>query len=140
MFIKIDQVRHHSLYTFILSILAIQLLHCLNLFEFTLHEQRHFPGPGISWKTQKQQVNITFTSTFCLKKDRIFLPRYLVGVFRAHLSKIRKGLMTCHSIAGLVFLLLFCWMENLIIQWVSQNVLTEICHVFNIYYSSIGTS
>ena len=35
------------------------------------HEKPYFPGPGISWKAQKDQVNITFTSTFWLKKDRI---------------------------------------------------------------------
>ena len=34
---------------------------------------------------------------------------------------------------GLVFLLFLCWTENLIIQWASENVLIEICHVFNIY-------
>ena len=74
MFIKIDQVRHHSLYTFILSILAIQLLHCLNLFEFTLHEQRHFPGPGISWKTQKQQVILPLHQLFASKKTAFSFP------------------------------------------------------------------
>ena len=31
----------------------------------------YFPGPGISWKSQKDQVNIIFTSTFWLKKDPI---------------------------------------------------------------------
>ena len=41
---------------------------------------------------------------------------------------------------GLVFLLFLCQTENLIIQWASENVLIEICHVFNIYYSGIGTS
>ena len=37
----------------------------------SLHEKPYFAGPGISWKAQKDQVNITFTSTFYLKKDRI---------------------------------------------------------------------
>ena len=41
---------------------------------------------------------------------------------------------------GLVFLLFLCRTENLIIQWASENVLIEICHVFNIYYSGVGTS
>ena len=36
-----------------------------------LHEKPYFPGPGISWKTQKKQVDIIFTSSFWLKKDRI---------------------------------------------------------------------
>ena len=35
---------------------------------------------------------------------------------------------------GLVFLLFLCWTENLITQRASENVLIEICHVFNIYY------
>ena len=34
----------------------------------TLHEKPYFPGPRISWKAQKDQVNITFPSTFCLKR------------------------------------------------------------------------
>ena len=38
---------------------------------FTLHEKPYFPGPGISWKAQKGQVNIIFPSTFWLKKDSI---------------------------------------------------------------------
>ena len=38
----------------------------------TLHKKPSFPSPRISWKAQKDQVNITFTSTFWLKKDRIF--------------------------------------------------------------------
>ena len=41
---------------------------------------------------------------------------------------------------GLVFLLFLCRTENLIIQWALENVLIEICHVFNIYYSGIGAS
>ena len=28
----------------------------------------YFPGSGISWKAQKEQVNITITSTFWLTK------------------------------------------------------------------------
>ena len=35
-----------------------------------MHERPYFPGPGISWKAQKEQVNITFSSNFYLKKDR----------------------------------------------------------------------
>ena len=42
--------------------------------------------------------------------------------------------------AGLVFLLFLCRTENLIIQWALENVLIEICHIFNIYYSDIGAS
>ena len=34
----------------------------------TLHEKPYFPGSGISWKAKKDQANITFTSTFWLKK------------------------------------------------------------------------
>ena len=34
----------------------------------SLHGKPYFPGSGISWKAQKDQVNITFTSTFWLKK------------------------------------------------------------------------
>ena len=41
---------------------------------------------------------------------------------------------------GLVFLLFLCQTENVIIQWALENVLIEICHVFIIYYSGIGTS
>ena len=41
-------------------------------FPYTLHEKPYFPSPRISWKAQKDQVNIIFPSTFWLKKDRIF--------------------------------------------------------------------
>ena len=34
----------------------------------TLHEKLYLPGPILSWRAQKDQVNITFTSTFWLKK------------------------------------------------------------------------
>ena len=43
-------------------------------------------------------------------------------------------------ITGLVLLLFLCRTRNLIIQWVLENVLFEICHVFNIYYSGIEAS
>ena len=33
-----------------------------------MHERPHFTGPVISWKAQKDQVNITFTLTFWVKK------------------------------------------------------------------------
>ena len=38
--------------------------------QITLHEKPYFKGPGISWKAQKDQVNIIFSSTFWLRKDR----------------------------------------------------------------------
>ena len=41
---------------------------------------------------------------------------------------------------GLVFLLFLCRTENLIIQWVLENVLIETCHESKIYYSGIGAS
>ena len=41
---------------------------------------------------------------------------------------------------GLAFLLFLLRMENLIIQSAPENVLIEIWHVFNIYYSGIETS
>ena len=41
---------------------------------------------------------------------------------------------------GLVFLLFLLQMENLLIQSAPENVLIEIWHVFNIYYSGIGAS
>ena len=38
-----------------------------------LHKKTpHFPGPGISWKDQKHQVNIIFPSTFWLKVRSYF--------------------------------------------------------------------
>ena len=36
--------------------------------EKPLHETPYLPGPGISRKTQTYQVNITFISTFWIKK------------------------------------------------------------------------
>ena len=51
-----------------------------------------------------------------------------------------KKLESALSVIGLDFLLFLCRTENLIIQWASENVLTEIWHVFNIYYSGIGAS
>ena len=41
------------------------------LIRLTLHEKQYLPDPGISRKAQKDQVSVTFTSTFWLKKDRI---------------------------------------------------------------------
>ena len=41
---------------------------------------------------------------------------------------------------ALFFLLFLRRTENLIIQWALENVLIEICHIFNIYYSDIGAS
>ena len=38
----------------------------------TLHKNPYFPGPGISWKAQKDQENITFTSIFWLRKRPYF--------------------------------------------------------------------
>ena len=49
-------------------------LYARYLSEPTLHEKPHFPGPGISWKAKKSQVNIIFPSTFWLKKYQIFHP------------------------------------------------------------------
>ena len=37
-----------------------------NEWYVVLHEKPYFPGSGISQKAQKDQVNIIFTSTFCL--------------------------------------------------------------------------
>ena len=37
-----------------------------------LHENPYFPGPGISLKALKDQASVILTSTFWLKKDRIF--------------------------------------------------------------------
>ena len=41
---------------------------------------------------------------------------------------------------GLFFLLFLCRTENLIIQWMLESVLIEICHKFNFYYSGVGAS
>ena len=35
---------------------------------FLLHEKPYFPGTGIAWKAQKDQVNSIFTSTLWIKK------------------------------------------------------------------------
>ena len=43
--------------------------------HLSLHEKPYSPSAGISWKAQKDHVNIIFTSTFWLKKDRIFHQR-----------------------------------------------------------------
>ena len=40
--------------------------------QISLHEELYFPSPGISWKIQKDQVNIIFPWTFSLRKGRIF--------------------------------------------------------------------
>ena len=39
-----------------------------SLWFYSLHEKPCFLSPGISWKAQKEQVNIIFPSTFWLKK------------------------------------------------------------------------
>ena len=41
--------------------------------EKPLHEKPYFPGPGISRKTQKYQVNIIFISILWNKK-RLYFP------------------------------------------------------------------
>ena len=51
--------------------MALQFHKNFSFYIQTLHEKPYFPGPRISWKAQKNQVNITFSSTFWLKKDRI---------------------------------------------------------------------
>ena len=60
----------------------------------------------------------------------------LSDIFRHDATKYSK----IEIIVRTFFLLLLCRTENLIIQWASENVLIEICPVFNIYYSGIGTS
>ena len=35
-----------------------------HLYHLSLHRKLYFPDPGISWKAQKDEVNIIFTSTF----------------------------------------------------------------------------
>ena len=62
------------------------------------------------------------------------LVEYIQGTYRMNYK--HAGIFL---VLGLVFLFL-CRTENLIIQWVSENVLIEIWHVFNIYYSGIGAS
>ena len=52
----------------------------------------------------------------------------------------KKWVFLLNSAMGLFFLLFLCRTENLIIQGTSKNVLIEICHLFNIYYSGIGAS
>ena len=44
----------------------------MSLSPEALHEKPYFRSPRISWKAQKDQVNIIFPSTFWLKKDHIF--------------------------------------------------------------------
>ena len=46
---------------------------------YSLHEKPYFPSPGISWKAQKDQVNIIFPSTFWFKKYPI-----------SHLQKVQS--------------------------------------------------
>ena len=50
-----------------LALVVVNLL----VFNVCLMQKPYFPSPGISWKAQKDQVNIIFLSTFWLKKDRI---------------------------------------------------------------------
>ena len=60
-----------------LSILSQMLLqqiciHLLHISQHTLREKPYFPSPTISWKAQKDQVNIIFSSIFWLKKRPYF--------------------------------------------------------------------
>ena len=52
----------------------------------------------------------------------------------------KNSLNVLPYVNGLVFLLFLCRTENLIIQWAWENVVIEIWHVFNIYYSGIDAS
>ena len=65
----------------------------------------------------------------------LILVEYIQGTYRMNYK--HAGIFL---VLGLVFLLFLCRTENLIIQWASENVLIEIWHVFNIYYSGIGAS
>ena len=40
--------------------------------QFALHEKPYLPSPGISWKAQKDQVNMFFPSTFSAEKKTVF--------------------------------------------------------------------
>ena len=37
--------------------------------KVALREKPYLPGPGMSWKTQKDEANVIFSSTFWLKKN-----------------------------------------------------------------------
>ena len=50
-----------------LALVVVKLL----VFKVCVIQKPYFTSPGISWKAQKDQVNIIFPSTFWLKKDRI---------------------------------------------------------------------
>ena len=57
-----------------------------------------------------------------------------MGIFSTHCIWPTSCCVHNHEFAFLLFL---CRTENLIIQWASENVLIEICHVLNVYYSGI---
>ena len=44
------------------------------------------------------------------------------------------------TLSGLVLLLFFCWTENLMIEWASENLLIETWYVFSINHSGIRAS
>ena len=50
---------------------CVNIVNCVPRLLRTQHEKTYLPGPGISWKAQKDQVYIIFSSTFWLKEDRI---------------------------------------------------------------------
>ena len=70
------------------------------------------------------------TKAECLKKRT-----FTVGKKDIYKRRLERKI----SQKGLVFLLFLRRTENLIIQWVSENVLIEVCHVFNIYCSGNET-
>ena len=54
---------------------------------------------------------------------------------------LNEGSKSCGKLERLlVFLSFLRRTENLIIQWALENVLIEIDHAFNIYYSGIGAN
>ena len=48
------------------------------------------------------------------------------------MARFLNSLWKLFSNKGLFFLLFLCRPGNLIIQWASENLLIEICYVFNI--------
>ena len=73
-----------------------------------LHEKPYFPGSGISWRAQKDQVNTTCTSTFWLKKDRIFHPLKIQNngsLATSKLCSILKKISYCFCFVVVAFFL-----------------------------------
>ena len=81
----------------VIQCLQLHILHQMRQYSSVnaLHEKPYFPSPRISWKTQKDKINIIFPSTFWLtyfsssksSKEERFSNQYISSFYQLFSSK-----------------------------------------------------